>query len=129
MNRRNFALSTLAALVGCGGGDPVALESNMPMSTGSIVTRVGDIAGLDSETALVVFNGEVLCISFVRGPTAFEATHIEVRLWATGQLLASHPWNGGMGTAIVHNGEIHIFGNTNWKATGNLIVQAVLGQY
>lgn len=77
---------------------------------------------------MVVFNGEVLCISFVRDPYGFEATRIEVRLWTTGQLLASHPWNGGMGTAIVHNGEIHIFGNTNWQTTGNKIIHAVLAQ-
>lgn len=130
MNRRHFALSTLAALVGCGGGgaDYTKVAPAPQASRGSIVTRVGDIHGLDSETALVVFNGEVLCISFVRAPTAFEATHIEVRLWATGQLLASHPWAGGMGTAIVHNGEIHIFGNTNWQNTGNKIVHAVLAQ-
>lgn len=132
LTRRTFALSAIAALAGCGGGGsdyqaPYVAPVPAP-ARGSIVTRVGDIAGLDSETALVVFNGEVLCISFVRGPTAFEATHIEVRLWATGQLLASHPWNGGMGTAIVHNGEIHIFGNTNWKTTGNKIIHAVLAQ-
>ena len=133
--RRGFAISAVATLMGCGcgggggsEGTTPSPEATPPAPTARGITRGHGIPGLDSETALVVFNGEVLCISFVRDPFGFEATHIEVRRWSTGQLLASHPWNGGMGTAIVHNGEIHIFGNTNWQTTGNRIVHAVLGK-
>lgn len=130
INRRTFALSTIATLVGCGGGDPLPMSSAeaAPTTQGRILKRVADVAGVDSETGMVVFNGKPLCITFKRPITGFAADTLEVRQWDTGQLLASHPWTGGMGCAIVHNNEIHIFGNTNWQQPGNKIIHAVLGQ-
>lgn len=140
ITRRTFALSTVAALFGCGGGggdepitqtlernQPVPLTIPTPPTAPRIHKRVGDIPDIDSETAMVVFNGEALCITFNRHILGFEGTAIEVRKWHTGELLASHPWNGGMGCAIVRNGEIHIFGNTNWQNPGNKIIHSVLG--
>lgn len=75
---------------------------------------------------MVVFNGDALAITFARGVTASEATAIHVRRWSTGEVLAEHPWTGGMGCAIVKDGAIHIFGNTNFQNPGNKIIHSVL---
>lgn len=81
----------------------------------------------DYETALVVYQGRLLAISFVRGWTDPFANSIRVRDFFTTEVLATKPWNGGLGAAIVVDGQIRIFGSTNWGTPGNKIITAVLG--
>jgi hypothetical protein len=84
---------------------------------------------LDSrlECALVVHDGRLLEIAFARNWGATFATHIEVRDYFSDELLASHPWPGGMGCAVVDdNNVINIFGNTNWAGYGNKIIRSTL---
>lgn len=78
------------------------------------------------ETELIVFNNQLLEIGFIRAWGATCATKIRITDYFTGALLAENPWTGGMGCAIVKDGVIHIFGNTNWAANGNKIIHSTL---
>lgn len=94
----------------------------MSAVTPPLYKRAGVFATSDYETALVVFGGEVLAITFVRGWDTFGYTGIRVRRWATGEVLAEKAWAGSMGCAIVKDGVIHIFGHDS----GNKIIHSTL---
>ena len=79
------------------------------------------------ETAVITLDGITpLAITFNRGWTATEGTSFTVRNLLTGAVLAQKSWTGGLGSAIVISGAIHLFGSTNWGANGNAIIHSVL---
>lgn len=88
--------------------------------------RAGNWQLATYETAVVNFNGRLLAITFNRGWTATHGDSFTVRDWQTGEALATQPWTGGLGSAIVVNGVIHIFGSTDWGTNGNEIIHSVL---
>lgn len=92
----------------------------------SILKRQGDISTNEYETSVIDFNGVPLSISFIRTLTGSVPTAIRVRNMIGGAVIAEKPWTGGLGCAIVIAGEIHIFGSTNWSATGNSLIHSVL---
>lgn len=84
------------------------------------------IDGLSYETTLIVFKNQLLTISFKRGGFKKNGNPgIIVRDFKTKTILQDIDWvNGGvLGTAIVADGVIHIFGTTH---NGQNIVHSVL---
>lgn len=126
MDRRQFLTSLgVVSLAGVGFGGIGASGYHMSALTPPLYKREGAFSS-DIETAMILFNGDVLCIHFVRTWTGTAATSIRVRKWSTGEILAENTWTGGMGCAIVSGGVIHIFGNTNWANNGNKIIHSTL---
>jgi hypothetical protein len=79
------------------------------------------------ECALFVHDGRLLEAAFKRGWFNAYADTLEIRDYFADELLASHPWPGGMGAVVVdENNEIHVFGNTNWSSYNNKIIRSVL---
>ncbi|ETK18088.1 hypothetical protein [Pseudomonas sp. FH1] len=84
---------------------------------------------LDSrlECSLFVHQGRLLEAAFRRDWFSTFAHTLEIRDFFTDQLLASHPWAGGMGTVVVDDAHvIHVFGNTNWASYNNKIIKSTL---
>lgn len=130
MYRRHF-LSLGLLLSGCGGGggssEPAAPQSAAPPV--SLLVKQGVFVDQQGwETAVVVFRGEVLTLSFERDLNTFDAVGLTVRRWATGEILAQHPWSISMGCAIVKDGVIHVYGATDWRNGGNRIIHCTLDQ-
>jgi hypothetical protein len=137
MKRRELLVGLAALASGCGGGGgaggPAAsISASQPTSpavassSDPLLQKLGVFVCNEGETALVVFGGRVLALSFARPWAGFEATSLRVRDWETGVMLAEHPCNVGMGCAIVKDGVINVFGNTRWENPGNKIVHFTL---
>lgn len=135
-SRRQFLSLSAVLLASCGGGGsrdqaaPPVQETatTTARDTPTLLHKDGVWDATGCETAMVTFNGEPLAITFVRdwSSGSFEAYGIRVTRYLTGEILAEHPWTGGMGCAIVRKGVIHIFGNTNWQSPGNKIIHSTL---
>lgn len=91
----------------------------------SLHKRAGNWVLNEYETALVEYNGEPIAITFTRGWTDAHGSGLKVRRLLTGEVLASVPWIGGLGCAIVVDGAIHVFGSTQWLVN-NQIIHSVL---
>lgn len=81
---------------------------------------------INLETELIVFNDRLLELQFIRGWHTPYASRLRVVDHLTGEVLADNPWTGGLGSAIVKDGVIHVFGTTNWSANGNKIIRSTL---
>jgi hypothetical protein len=129
MKRRQLLLTITALASGCGGGSPnTQQEVASPASFKSPLLHKDGVwlqGGL--ETAVVVFNGELLAITFLREILGSAGFLLRVSHYLGGHVLAEHPWPGGMGCAVVKGGVIHIFGNTDWAKPGNKIIHSTLG--
>lgn len=128
LNRRQV-LSLSLLLAGCGGGgggsEPAPTIAASEPAPAARLSKDGTWIRGGLETALVVFNGEVLAIGFLRSIMGlFDGSAIRVMRYATGEVLAEHPWPGGMGSAIVKDGVIHVFG---YGASGDKIIHSTLG--
>lgn len=86
------------------------------------------------ETAVVAWRGRPVTITFNRGKTGnvfdTHASSFTVRDFRTGEVLATHAWCGGLGSAIVgkQDGLIHIFGSTDWGSNNNAVLHSVLDE-
>lgn len=99
------------------------------MQTISAITKSVSVISNQIETELIVFNGVLLEIAFVRAWSATFGSSIQVKNHITGEVLATHPWTGAMGCAIVSpDNKLHIYGNTNWASNGNKIIHSILDQ-
>jgi hypothetical protein len=78
------------------------------------------------ETSAITFNGAPLAITFNRGWTATQSTSFTIRNILTSEVLATKMWTGGLGSAIVINDTIHLFGSTDWGSNGNAVIHSVL---
>lgn len=131
MQRRLFlCFSTLVAgcTSGCGGGGGGA-ASSQPAAALTVSTRLhrrGVLAANEHETALVVFGGEVLAITFMREWSTYNNTGVRIRRFSTGEVIAEKSWPGMMGSAIVEDGVIHIYGNSAWDQLGNKLLHSTL---
>ena len=92
----------------------------------SLHKRAGNYSTNEYETSLLVYEGELLTIAFLRDITRFTGLGIRVRRFFSGALLAENSWPGSMGSVMVINGEIHIFGTTNDATYGNSVIHSVL---
>ncbi len=94
------------------------------MSHPRIWKRSGYLIDRPNESTPVFYNGQVLVVSTPR--EGFEPVAVEVRDWHSGTLVSAKPWTGLFGTAIVVDGEIHVFGATAGGGFGNKIIHSVL---
>jgi len=79
------------------------------------------------ERSVVVWHSRPLTIAFMRTPTGTCGTSIRVRDFFTEEILAEHPWTGGLGCATVVEGVIYVFGSTDWSnPAGNQIISCAL---
>lgn len=92
----------------------------------TIAPIIKDVPALKLETELVVWNNQLLEISFNRTWSGTSSTSFTVSDYFTGEVLATKAWTGGMGCAIVKDGVIHIFGNTAWTSNNNKIIHSTL---
>lgn len=137
MKRRQFLASLTVLASGCGGGGsggniapspvpqlnaapPVERLHSPRLLKGSVIETAG------TETGMVVFGGEALSISFIRGFSGSEGTTLRIRRWATGAVIAEHPWPGGLGCATVEGGLIHVYGSSAWQNPGNRVIHSTL---
>lgn len=94
-------------------------------SLSSIHKRAGNYLPVNGgcETSLITFNGQVYSITFNRAPFAQE---IVVRSFPDGTVIATWPWAGTFGCALVANGLVWIFGSQNEYTAGNAIISSTL---
>lgn len=94
----------------------------------AIFKRGGGVLPAETnESTFLLFNGELIAISFARPPHAAQTEFVVHRVSDKAEL-ARWAWPGGFGNAFIENGVIHIFGSTlpgQYRA-GNWIVHSSL---
>ena len=78
------------------------------------------------ETAPVEYKGEMIIITFERGGNESFGRKIEVYDYKNYKKIAEVPWDKGLGSAIVIDDKLFVFGSSDWSKYSNCIYKAEL---